>query len=143
MQLEKGKKKTAALKRTRKPIERLQKKLHANWEESSNQLKPSQPPQLIVDHLSFEELHAIMCRNQSQVLGCFNEMSTFYGQLDLYKHSSTVDRKTLLTLNGGEPWARNFKSYSGNMEKTLSMLLGLFSLLLHMRCSISFWMQMA
>lgn len=65
-----------------------------------------------------------MCRNRSQVLGCFDEMSTFYGQLDLYKHSSTVDHKTLLTLNGGGPWARNFKSYSGNMEKTAFNITG-------------------
>ena len=66
-----------------------------------------------------------MCRNRSQVLGCFDEMSTFYGQLDLYKHSSTVDRKTLLTLNGGGPWARNFKSYRANMEKTAFNVTGL------------------
>ena len=52
------------------------------------------------------------------MLGCFDEMSSFCGQLDLYKHSSTVDRKTLLTLNGGGSWARNFKSYTGIMEKT-------------------------
>ena len=94
------------------------KKLHTEWEESDEEIKSSQPPQLIVDHFSFEELHAIMCRNRSQVLGCFDELSTFYGQLDLYKHSSTVDRKTLLTLNGGGAWARNFKSYSATMEKT-------------------------
>ena len=59
-------------------------------------------------------MHAIMCRNRSQVLGCFDEN----GQLDLYKHSPNVDHKTLLTLNGGGPWARNFKSYSADMEKT-------------------------
>ena len=45
-------------------------------------------------------------------------MSSFYGQFDLYKHSSTIDRKTLLTLNGGSSWSRNFKSYSATMEKT-------------------------
>ena len=44
----------------------------------------------------------------------FDEMSSFYGQLDLYKHSSTVDR----TLNGGGSWARNFKSYSAHTDKT-------------------------
>jgi len=114
----KGEKKTAALKRIRKPIEELQKKLQLEWKEDSTGTKPATPPQLIVDHFSFEELHSIMCRNQSKVLGCFDEMSSFYGQLDLYKHSSTVDRKTLLTLNGGGSWARNFKSYSANMEKT-------------------------
>ena len=114
----KGEKKTAALKRIRKPIEELQKRLHNEWENDETEMKPSQPPQLIVDHFSFEELHSIMCRNRCQILGLFDEMSSFYGQLDLYKHSSTVDRKTLLTLNGGGSWARNFKSYSANMEKT-------------------------
>ena len=114
----KGEKKTAALKRIRKPIEHLQKKLHDEWNKDDSEAKPSQPPQLIVDHFSFEELHAIMCRNRCQVLGLFDEMSSFYGQLDLYKQSSTINRKTLLSLNGGGPWARNFKSYSANMEKT-------------------------
>ena len=70
-----------------------------------------------------------MCRNWSQVLGCLDEMSTFYGQLDLYKYSSTVDHKTLLTLNGGGPWAGNFKSYSAIVEKTTFNVTGLFSLL--------------
>lgn len=114
----KGEKKTAALKRIRKPIEAIQNRLKTEWQKDTNEQKPSSPPQLIVDHFSFEELHSIMCRNRSQVLGCFDEMSSFYGQLDLYKHSSTVDRKTLLTLNGGGSWARNFKSYTGIMEKT-------------------------
>ena len=35
-----------------------------------------------------------------------------------YKHSSTVNCKTLLTLNGGGSWIRNFRSYSGHMEHT-------------------------
>ena len=114
----KGEKKTAALKRIRKPIEAIQNRLKTEWQKDTNEQKPSSPPQLIVDQFSFKELHSIMCRNRSQVLGCFDEMSSFYGQLDLYKHSSTVDRKTLLTLNGGGSWARNFKSYTGIMEKT-------------------------
>jgi hypothetical protein len=74
----------------------------------STETKPSQPPQLIVDHFSFEELHSM--------IGLFDEMSSFYGQLDLYKHSSTVDRKTLLILNGGGAWARNSRSYSDKQE---------------------------
>lgn len=76
------------------------------------------PPQLIVDHFSVEELHSIMCHNHGQILGLFDEMSSFYGQLDLYKHSSTIERKTLLSLNGGGPWTRTYKSYSASMEKT-------------------------
>ena len=75
-------------------------------------------PQLIVDHFSFEELHSILAKNSGQVLGCFDEMTSFYGLLDLYKHSSTMDRKTLLTLNGGGAWTRNFKSYSSSVKKT-------------------------
>ena len=114
----KGEKKTAALKRQRKPIEGVQRKLHDGWVKDDNDEKPVHAPQLIVDHFSFEELHSIMCRNRGQILGLFDEMSSFYGQLDLYKHSSTVDRKTLLTLNGGGSWSQNFKSYSATMEKT-------------------------
>ena len=78
----------------------------------------STPSQLIVDHFSFEELHTVMLRNDCKLLGFFDELSCFYGQLDLYKHSSTVDRKTLLTLNGGGFWGRNFKCYSAQMQKT-------------------------
>ena len=106
-------KKTAALKR---PIELLQKKLQ---EEMSTEGGTSAPgPQLIVDHFSFEELHAIICRNRGQVMGLFDEMSSFYGQLDLYKHSSSIDRKPLLSLNGGGSWLRNYKSYTASLDKT-------------------------
>ncbi len=96
----------------------LQKKLHEAWKANDDEDKLPQPPQLIIDHFSFEELHTIMCRNRGQILGLFDEMSSFYGQLDLYKHSSTMDRKTLLTLNGGGSWARNYKSYSASMDLT-------------------------
>ena len=98
----KGEKKTAALKRIRKPIEEIEAELRVEWQRNMDQSKPSVPPQLIVDYFSFEELHSILARNNGQVLGCFDEMSSFYGQLDLFKHmGSTIDRKTLLTLNGG------------------------------------------
>ena len=52
-------------------------------------------------------------------MGCFDKMSSFYRQLDLFKHAgSTVDRKTLLTLNGGGAWSRNFQSFSPLIAKT-------------------------
>ena len=52
-------------------------------------------------------------------------MSSFYGQLDLFKHmGSTIDRKTLLTLNGGGSWLRNFKNYSATVEKTAFNITG-------------------
>ena len=52
----------------------LQKKLHEAWKANDNEDKLPQPPQLIVDHFSFEELHAIMCRNRGQILELFDEM---------------------------------------------------------------------
>ena len=51
--------------------------------------------------------------------GLFDEMSILYGQLDLYKQSGSVmDRKTLITLNGGSSWTRNYRNYSASMSKT-------------------------
>ena len=121
----KGEKKTAALRRIRKPVKEIERDLIGEWgsAQRSNDDK-SVPPQLIVDHFSFEELHSIMSQNNGQILGCFDEMSTLYGQLDLYKHASTMDRKTLLTLNGGGAWARNFKSYTGRISKTAFNITG-------------------
>ncbi len=121
----KGERKTAALRRIRKPVEELELSLRQQWKDSTAADKPESPPQLIVDHFSFEELHSILARNGGQVLGCFDEMSSFYGQLDLFKHTgSTVDRKTLLTLNGGGAWSRNFRSYSASVPKTAFNITG-------------------
>ena len=78
-----------------------------------------------MDHFSFEELHAILSRNNGQVLGAFDEITSFYGQLDLFKHTgATIDRKTLLSLNSGSSWCRNFRNYSGTIEKTAFNLTG-------------------
>ncbi len=69
----KGEKKTAALRKIRKPVEAIEHDLIGEWESAqrSNDDK-SVPPQLIVDHFSFEELHSIMSQNNGQILGCFN-----------------------------------------------------------------------
>ena len=56
----KGEKKTAALKRIRKPIEQLETEPKVEWQQNTDQSKPSVPPQLIVDYFSFEELHSIL-----------------------------------------------------------------------------------
>lgn len=77
------------------------------------------PPQLIIDNFSFEELHHVMKRNGSQILRLFEEVLTLYAQLDLYKQSgSLMDRKTLITLNSGSSWSRNYCNYSTSMNKT-------------------------
>ena len=54
-----------------------------------------------------------------------DEMSTMYGQLDLYKQSGSVmDRKTLITLNGGSSWSRNYRNYSASMSQTAFNMAG-------------------
>ena len=117
----KGQKKTAALRLLKKPLEEIEEEEERAWH--SQQQKPcgssDTPPQLCIDNFSFEELHNVMKRNGSQILGLFDEMSTMYGQLDLYKQSGSVmDRKTLITLNGGSSWSRNYKTYTASMKQT-------------------------
>ena len=93
-----------------------------NWRLHQQQLATTNtdnPPQLCIDNFSFEELHHVMKRNGSQILGLFDEMSTMYSQLDLYKQSGSVmDRKTLITLNGGSSWSRNYRNYTASMKQT-------------------------
>ena len=109
----------AAKKRVRKPIDDIEKEVWDQWMLEAGNDHSTPPPQLIVDYFSFEELHAILSRNSGRVLGAFDEMSSFYGQLDLFKHSgSTLDRKTLLSLNSGSSWCRNFLNYTGTIDKT-------------------------
>ena len=98
----KGQKKTAALKQLKNPLIDIEAELQEKWQRDMAEDKPTTPPQLCIEHFSFEELHNVMRRNGSQMLGLFDEMSTLYGQLDLYRHrGSVMDRKTLITLNGG------------------------------------------
>ena len=80
----KGEKKTAAVRVVRRPLEKLQDDLIKEWEQAEDTSKPKTPPQLL---FSFEELHSVMKRNGGQVLGIFDEMSSFYAQLDLFKHT--------------------------------------------------------
>ena len=116
----KGQKKTAALRLLKKPLLDIEDQEAEKWRAQEDTSKNADsPPQLIIDNFSFEELHHVMKRNGSQILGLFDEMSTLYAQLDLYKQSGSVmDRKTLITLNGGSSWSRNYRNYSASMNKT-------------------------
>lgn len=116
----KGQKKTAALRLLKKPLLDIEHREAELWRANNDtNTKLDTPPQLIIDNFSFEELHHVMKRNGSQILGLFDEMSTLYAQLDLYKQSGSVmDRKTLITLNGGSSWSRNYRNYSASMTKT-------------------------
>ena len=76
-------------------------------------------PQLFIDHFSFEELFNAMSRNTNKILALCDEMTTFYGLLDLFKpNGCSHDRKTLLNLYNGGKWARNFRSVQGKMNNT-------------------------
>ena len=58
-------------------------------------------PQLLIDHFSFEELFNVMSRNTNKILALYDEMTTFYGLLDLFKpNGCSHDRKTLMVENG-------------------------------------------
>ena len=75
--------------------------------------------QLLVEHFSFEELFNVMSRNKSKILALYDEMTTFYSLLHLFKpNGSSHDRKTLLNLYIGGKWAPNFRSVLGKMTNT-------------------------
>jgi len=60
-----------------------------------------------------------MCKNNNTILAMYDEMSTFYGLLDLFKpNGSSNDRKTLLNMYNGGKWSRNFRSIQGKMTQT-------------------------
>ena len=86
----KGEKKTAALKVIRRPFEKIQNEMIEEWKTDISEDKSQTPPQLLVNNFSFEELHCILKRNGNKVLGMFDEMSSFYAQLDLFKHTGCV-----------------------------------------------------
>ena len=59
------------------------------------------------------------------MLTLYDEMTTFYGLLDLFKpNGSTNDRKTLLNLYNGSKWTRNFRSVQGKMATTCFNIAG-------------------
>ena len=95
----KGQKKTAALRLLKKPLQEIDNEEARKWATQHGNEQNESPPQLSIDNFRFEELHNVMSRNGSQILGLFDEMSTMYGQLDLYKQSGSVmDSKMLITL---------------------------------------------
>lgn len=82
-----GQNKTGPLKEIRTPLEVLQAEIVQEWKDDVADDKPQTSPQLLVDNFSFEELNCILKRNGNQVLGMCDEMSSFYAQLDLFKHA--------------------------------------------------------
>ena len=81
------------------------------------------PPQIYVEHFSFEELHYTMKRNNGRIIRLYDELSLFYEQFDRYK-SGNSDRKTILSLINGGCWRRNFRSTTSTMRSTCFNLTG-------------------
>ena len=78
------------------------------WRTSHYNFDQCGAPQLLVEQFSFEQLHTVMANNKGAALGLYDEMSTMYEQLDVYKHArSRQDRSTLLKLYNGSSWARS------------------------------------
>ena len=84
-----------------------------NYADSRGKNSAPQPPQQLVEQFSFEQLHSIMANNNGSALGLYDEMSTMYEELDIYKHAgSRQDRSTLLKLYNGGSWSRTFRNVS-------------------------------
>ena len=120
----KGQKKTAGLNVVAKPVIEIEQELQQHFRASKDNAQDHELPRLMVNHFSFEKLHQVMSNNRNQILGAYDELTQFYNMLDQYKTNSTMDRKTLLALNGGGQWTRDFKNGSCTMENTCFNITG-------------------
>ena len=114
----KGQKKSPALQCFNKTLSTLEERQNADEPSDSEH-----PPQIFVEHFSFEELHYTMKRNNNRIVGLYDELSLLYEQLDRYK-AGHADRKTILTLINGGCWRRNFRSSTSTMRHTWFNLTG-------------------
>lgn len=74
-----GKKKSAAASIVLNGIQKLEKKLASNTkEEVTDDGKADDPKHLYVNIFSFERLYKLMAKNDSQILGFFDEFSLLY-----------------------------------------------------------------
>ena len=105
----KGQKKIAALNVLARPEREIEQDLQNDFKQDNPEAQDTDLPRLLVDHSSFEKLHQVKSQNNNKVLRAYDELTQFYNMLDNYKTNSTMDRKTLLALNGGAQWTRDFK----------------------------------
>ena len=76
----KGQKKSPALQCFNKALSTLEENQNADISSDSEH-----PPQIFVEHFSFEELHYTMKRNNNRIVGLYDELSLLYEQLHHYK----------------------------------------------------------
>ena len=120
----KGQKKTAALNVLARPVREIEQDLQNDFKQDNPEAQDRDLPRLLVDHFSFEKLHQVMSQSNNKVLGAYDELTQFYNMLDHYKTNSTMDRKTLLALNGEAQWTRDFKNGSATMDSTCLNITG-------------------
>jgi hypothetical protein len=114
----KGTNKSGALNLLTQALQELEEEM-TTPEDDEQENGDEDRPQLLIDHFSFEELFSVMSKNDNKIFALYDEMTTFYGLLDLFKpNGSSTDRKTLLNLYNGGKWFRNFRSIKGSMSNT-------------------------
>ena len=105
----KGTNKSGALNLVSGALQEMEELL-AEREDDGDDKEEGIERQLLIDHFSFEELFNVMSRNGNKILALCDQMTTFYGLLDLFKPSGcSNDRKTLLNLYNRGKWSRNFR----------------------------------
>ena len=107
-----------------RPVREIKQDLQNDFKQDNPEAQDRDLPCLLVDHFSFEKLHQVMSQNNNKVLGAYDQLTQFYNMLDHDKTNSTMDRKTLLALNGGAQWTRDFKNGSATMDSTCPNITG-------------------
>ena len=72
-------------------------------------VKGASSSQWILDHASFEKMGEIMALNYSKIIGCYDELSTFLAQMNVYRGkglNENQDLSTFLSLYSCKPWSR-------------------------------------
>ncbi len=62
----------------------------------------------ILDHASFEKMGEIMSINESRLLGCYDQLSTFLAQMNVYRVKGIAEShefSTFLSLYKGKGWS--------------------------------------
>lgn len=65
--------------------------------------------QWVLDHASFEKMGELMARNNCKIIGCYDELSTFLAQMNVYRGkglNESQDLSTFLSLYSCKSWSR-------------------------------------
>ena len=65
--------------------------------------------QWIIDNASFEKMGELMANNHCKLFGCYDVLSTFLAQMNVYRGkglNENQDLSTFLSLYSCKPWSR-------------------------------------